>query len=51
MAEAYQHGGDMVDEYRVFVIPTNLTEDKQVAAIELSDRATEKLFTTRSIQL
>ena len=35
MAEAYQHKGNMVDEYRVFVIPTNLTEDKQIAAIEL----------------
>ena len=35
MAEAYEHYGGNNDEYRVFVIPTGLTEDKQIATIEL----------------
>ncbi|RMG80839.1 MAG: cytochrome c, partial [Bacteroidetes bacterium] len=35
MKEAYHHEGDMMDEYRVFVLPTGLTEDKEVAAVEL----------------
>lgn len=35
MSEAYVHGGDNRDEYRYFVLPTGLTEDKKVKAIEL----------------
>lgn len=35
MAESYEHNGGNADEYRVFVLPTGLTEDKQVATIEL----------------
>ena len=35
MAEAYEHYGGNNDEYRVFVLPTGLTEDKQIATIEL----------------
>lgn len=35
MAEAYEHYGSNEDEYRVFVIPTGLTEDKQISIIEL----------------
>ncbi len=35
MAEAFHHAGGNQDEYRVFVLPTNLTEDKQVATVEL----------------
>ncbi len=33
--EAYFHEGNNVDEYRIFVLPTGLTEDKDVAAMEL----------------
>lgn len=35
MAEAYPHVGGNKDEYRVFVLPTGLTEDKQIATVEL----------------
>lgn len=35
MSEAYHHYGGYQDEYRVFVIPTGLTEDKQIATLEL----------------
>jgi len=35
MAEAYPHAGGNQDEYRVFVLPTGLTEDKQIATVEL----------------
>lgn len=35
MAEAFPHVGGNQDEYRVFVLPTGLTEDKQIAALEL----------------
>ncbi len=35
MEEAWLHRGDNKDEYRYFVIPTGLTEDKVVKAIEL----------------
>ena len=35
MAEKYEHHGGNADEYRVFVLPTGLTEDKQVSTIEL----------------
>lgn len=35
MAQAYEHKGGNEDEYRVFVLPTGLTEDKQIATIEL----------------
>lgn len=34
-AESYQHKGTNVDDYRVFVLPTNLAEDKIVKAVEL----------------
>lgn len=35
MAKSYEHYGSNKDEYRVFVLPTGLTEDKQIATIEL----------------
>ncbi len=35
MEEAFVQEGNNTDNYRVFVLPTGLTEDKQVAAIEL----------------
>lgn len=35
MEEAYMHVGDGSDDYRVFVLPTNLTEDREIAAVEL----------------
>ncbi len=35
MAQAYEHHGGNEDEYRVFVLPTNLTQDKQISTIEL----------------
>ncbi len=35
MAVAFEHLGGNQDEYRVFVLPTGLTEDKQVATVEL----------------
>ena len=34
MEEAYFIEGNNLDEYRVFVIPTGLTEDKEIAAVE-----------------
>src|SRR5688572_19115779 len=35
MTESFTHQGGNQDEYRVFVFPTGLTEDKQVATVEL----------------
>src|SRR5687768_7305573 len=35
MSESFHHVGGNQDEYRVFVLPTGLTEDKQVATVEL----------------
>ncbi len=35
MAESYEHNGGNADEYRVFVLPTGLTEDKEIATVEL----------------
>ena len=35
MAESFEHVGGNQDEYRVFVLPTGLTENKQIAAVEL----------------
>jgi len=35
MDEVYMHKGNGQDQYRVFVLPTGLTEDREVAAIEL----------------
>jgi hypothetical protein len=35
MAESYVHHGGNEDEYRVFVLPTGLTEDQQIATVEL----------------
>jgi hypothetical protein len=34
MSEAYTIKGDNLDEYRVFVLPTGLTEDKDLVAVE-----------------
>lgn len=34
-AESYTHYGGNEDEYRIFVLPTNLTEDKDIATMEL----------------
>lgn len=34
-AQAFEHRGGNRDDYRVFVLPTNLTEDREIAAIEL----------------
>lgn len=34
-AESYHHYGESKDEYRVFVLPTGLNEDKQIATVEL----------------
>lgn len=34
MAEAFTHQGNNQDQYQVFVLPTNLPEDKDIAAIE-----------------
>lgn len=33
--ESYLHEGNMTDNYRVFVLPTGLTEDKEIAAVEV----------------
>lgn len=33
--ESFEHRGNNQDDYRVFVLPTNLTEDKVVKAIEV----------------
>jgi hypothetical protein len=35
MKEAYLHKGNNKDEYRIFVLPTNLTEGHNVSAIEI----------------
>lgn len=35
MAEPFHHKGGNEDEYRVFVLPTGLTEDKQISTLEL----------------
>ena len=35
MSESFVHQGVNQDEYRVFVIPTGLTEDKQISTLEL----------------
>jgi len=35
MSESYTHKGGNEDEYRVFVFPTGLTEDKQISTLEL----------------
>lgn len=35
MDEPYQHQGNNVDQYQIFVLPTSLTEDKDVSAIEV----------------
>ncbi len=34
MSESYLHLGNNLDEYRYFVLPTGLTEDKKIKAIE-----------------
>lgn len=34
-AESYPHYGGNEDEYRVFVLPTGLTEDKEISTVEL----------------
>ncbi|MBK6824644.1 MAG: T9SS type A sorting domain-containing protein [Saprospiraceae bacterium] len=34
-AKKYVHKGDGLDEYRYFVLPTNLTEDKELVALEM----------------
>jgi hypothetical protein len=34
-AQKYVHKGDGRDEYRYFVLPTNLTEDKELVALEM----------------
>ena len=34
-AEAYEHAGDNKDQYQIFVLPTGLTEDRIVKAVEL----------------
>ncbi|MEM9884448.1 MAG: T9SS type A sorting domain-containing protein [Bacteroidota bacterium] len=34
-AEPYPHRGNNKDDYRIFVLPTALTEDKEIAALEL----------------
>ncbi|MDQ3015165.1 MAG: T9SS type A sorting domain-containing protein [Bacteroidota bacterium] len=35
MSESFVHQGGNEDEYRVFVLPTGLTQDKQISTIEL----------------
>lgn len=35
MEQAFTHEGNNTDQYQVFVLPTNLTEDKDIAAIEV----------------
>ena len=35
MAEPYVHDGDMTDEYRVFVLPTEFGEDASIRALEV----------------
>ena len=34
-SQAYRHAGNNRDEYRYFVLPTGLTEDKQLVALEM----------------
>jgi len=34
-AQSYEHKGINKDEYRIFVLPTGLTEDKEIAAVEI----------------
>lgn len=34
-AEAYEHAGDNRDQYQIFVLPTGLTEDRIVKAVEV----------------
>lgn len=41
MSEAYTIQGDGRDEYRVFVLPTGLTEDKDLVAVEFRPGNTE----------
>ncbi len=43
MSESFVHQGGNKDEYRVFVLPTGLTEDKQVAMVELRPGNTKYL--------
>lgn len=47
MAKAYQHAGNGKDNYRIFVLPTNLPEDREIAAIEF--RAGNKLICHHAI--
>lgn len=35
MTESFEHQGGNEDEYRVFVFPTGLTEDKEISTVEL----------------
>lgn len=35
MAEAYTHEGDNQDQYQIFVLPTGLTQDRDIEAIEV----------------
>lgn len=35
MSEPYVHGGDMLDQYQVFVLPTGITETQEVRAVEI----------------
>jgi len=35
MSEAYLHGGDGLEQYQVFVIPTGLTETEEILAVEI----------------
>jgi hypothetical protein len=34
MAQAFKHAGNNKDNYRIFVLPTGLTQDQEIAAIE-----------------
>ena len=35
MPEPYVHGGDMLDQYQVFVLETGVTEDTEIRAVEV----------------
>ncbi len=35
MSQAYEHQGTNTDQYQIFVLPTGLTEDKDIEAIEV----------------
>ena len=35
MPEPYVHGGDLEEQYQVFIIPTEITETKEIRAVEL----------------